>query len=165
MESLKIHLRRAFNVTCLVFAQNENHSLPSCVSVPDGFRVLDVPYSNVQNVLLRTQQFYCCNTKPVLLFLHEDTLVRKLWSFNSLIVWWLTSVDHGIFCGVAKLTFAVMKKLTPTTADNERWRTFRLGRILSSRKSDIMAWFLRSSFFIGSYISQKTANGIKLGSS
>ena len=52
----------------------------------------------------------------------------KLLHVNSLLEWRLTSLSHGIFCGVTKPTFALMQKLAVTIADFGQVKTRTLFR-------------------------------------
>ena len=50
----------------------------------------------------------------------------KFLHINSLLGWWLTLIGYEIYCGVRKLTFASMDKLTPTTIEIWKGETLKL---------------------------------------
>ncbi|GBN28419.1 hypothetical protein AVEN_191011-1 [Araneus ventricosus] len=86
-------------------------------SVPVVSRVLDMPYSTVRKILRRVLNLFPYKIKPVTYCRTETRRFVQLLNLSSLLEWWLTSLSHGIFCGVTKATFASMGTLTPTIVE------------------------------------------------
>ena len=78
------------------------------ISVQVVFRVLDVRYSTRRKIYSRILHFYPYEIKYVHQLQAGDSEVRKIFYLNSLFEWRLTSLGHGIFCGVMKPTFTLV---------------------------------------------------------